>query len=101
MHSLISDAQWAKMLVHRAEREASERQSVSKHFSTCFWTPPLGICLEPSSFAIKGMTDEEQAEKQIGIKSDSLEGTEKGHPVGFYVLIVRAGRKWRAQGDWM
>ncbi|PPQ75349.1 hypothetical protein CVT26_015155 [Gymnopilus dilepis] len=61
--------------------------------------PPQGNCLEPVGSKKKG--DDGDEERVKGITFDSEEGTAPAPPLDFHVLALRAGRKWRNQGDWM
>ncbi|KAF9481326.1 HET-domain-containing protein [Pholiota conissans] len=40
-------------------------------------------------------------DEMLGVNFDCLEGTEADRPLDFHVLILRAGKNYRLQGDWM
>jgi len=88
VHPLMRDGSKCVFTEDRGTRSGGQFVYTSSNSS---WDPPPGNCLEPLS----------PKEPIRGIVFDCQEGTEKDRPMDFYVIILRAGREWKNQGDWM
>lgn len=88
IHPLMRDGSKCVFTEHRGTRSGTRFVNSS---SDSWWSPPPGNCLEPPS----------PKDPTRGVVFDCQEGTETGRPMDFYVLSLRAGKKWKNQGDWM
>ena len=61
------------------------------------WILPTGNCLEPQTSQSDPERTQEQDGKRIKIQFDCLEGTSQDYDHDFYVVMLRAGRRWGDQ----
>ncbi|KAF8969731.1 heterokaryon incompatibility protein-domain-containing protein, partial [Flammula alnicola] len=88
---LMLDGQKCTFMERKGTRTGDVFQSVSLGGD---WVAPVGNCLESGSSSVDRLGGEGQEKKRIGIRFDCLEGTAQDRPMDFFVIILRAGRRW-------
>ncbi|KAF9479151.1 HET-domain-containing protein [Pholiota conissans] len=92
---LMLDGSKCTFVEHKGTRSGNRLVNGS---SSWYWTPPPGNCFDPPS----SVSSSENIGREVaGVLFDCAEGTEQDRQMDFHVAILRAGRNWRNQGDWM
>jgi len=98
MHPLMRNGQKCSFTEKRGIRTGDQFVSNATSWK---WIPPDGHCLDSGSSSKDRKGDDDEEEQVTGVVFDSLEGTASEPPMDFHIVILRAGRQWRNQGDWM